>query len=81
VLEAALLVAGEPVPVAQLARSSTRLADATRAQAARRAQGELDGRKVELVQVASGWRFQGGPKSNRISTGSRRKSRRAIRAR
>jgi segregation and condensation protein B len=60
VLEAALLVAGEPVSVAQLARlfDPPLETDAVR--------GLLDelkddwsGRKVELVQVASGWRFQG----------------------
>jgi segregation and condensation protein B len=60
VLEAALLVAGEPVPVAQLTRlfeppleSDTvrKLLDELRA--------DWDDRKVELVQVASGWRFQG----------------------
>jgi segregation and condensation protein B len=60
VLEAALLVAGEPVPVAQLTRlfepplepdTVRKLLDELRA--------DWDGRKVELVQVASGWRFQG----------------------
>ena len=60
VLEGALLVAGEPVPVAQLALlfepplepdTVRKLLDELRA--------DWDGRKVELVQVASGWRFQG----------------------
>jgi segregation and condensation protein B len=60
VLEAALLVAGEPVPVAQLALlfepplepdTVRKLLDELRT--------DWDGRKVELVQVASGWRFQG----------------------
>jgi segregation and condensation protein B len=60
VLEAALLVAGEPVPVAQLSKlfeppleadTVRKLLDELR--------GEWNGRKVELVQVASGWRFQG----------------------
>jgi segregation and condensation protein B len=60
VLEAALLVAGEPVPVAQLsklfdppleAETVRKLLDELR--------GDWNGRKVELVQVASGWRFQG----------------------
>ena len=60
VLEAALLVAGEPVPVAQLSR----LFDPALDQAlVRNVLDELahdwSSRKVELVQVASGWRFQG----------------------
>jgi segregation and condensation protein B len=60
VLEAALLIAGEPVPVAQLAR----LFDPPLpADTVRKLLDELkedwSGRKVELVQVASGWRFQG----------------------
>src|SRR4051812_41848890 len=60
VLEAALLVAGEPVPVAQLSR----LFDPPlEAETVRKLLDELSqdwsNRKVELVQVASGWRFQG----------------------
>jgi len=60
VLEAALLVAGEPVPAAQLAR----LFDPPlEAETVRKLLEELktdwQGRNVELVQVASGWRFQG----------------------
>lgn len=60
ILEAALLVAGEPVPVATLSRMfdpalphdvTRKLLDDLR--------GDWSGRKVELVQVASGWRFQG----------------------
>jgi segregation and condensation protein B len=60
ILEAALLVAGEPVPVAQLAKlfdpplpadTVRKLLDALKE--------EWSGRKVELTQVASGWRFQG----------------------
>ena len=59
ILEAALLVAGEPLPVAQLSRLFDpplepdvvrRLLDELRA--------EWSGRSVELAQVASGWRFQ-----------------------
>jgi segregation and condensation protein B len=62
VLEAALLIAGEPVPVPQLAR----LFDPPLpAETVRKLLDELkeswSGRKVELVQVASGWRFQGTP--------------------
>jgi segregation and condensation protein B len=60
VLEAALLVAGEPVPVAQLARL---FEPPLEADTVRNLLDELrvdwEGRKVELVQVASGWRFQG----------------------
>ncbi len=62
VLEAALLVAGEPVPAAQLARLFEpaldndivrKLLDDLRS--------DWSARAVELVQVASGWRFQGRP--------------------
>ena len=60
VLEAALLVAGEPVPASQLARLFDPVldADVVRALLAELAQ-EWSTRKVELVEVASGWRFQG----------------------
>ena len=62
VIEAALLVAGEPVPVAQLAKLFDPPLDA---EMVRKLLDELregwSGRKVELVQVASGWRFQGRP--------------------
>ncbi len=60
VLEGALLVAGEPVSVTHLARlfeppietdTVRKLLDDLKA--------EWQGRHVELVQVASGWRFQG----------------------
>ena len=60
VLEAALLVAGEPVPVAQLSRLFDPALDHA---LVRNVLDELahdwSSRKVELVQVASGWRFQG----------------------
>ena len=60
VLEAALLVAGEPVAVAQLSRLFDPPLDA---ETVRKLLDELEqdwsSRKVELVQVASGWRFQG----------------------
>lgn len=60
VLEAALLVAGEAVPVAQLARL---FEPALPTDLVRRLLDDLrcdwQGRQVELVQVASGWRFQG----------------------
>jgi segregation and condensation protein B len=60
VLEAALLVAGEPVPVAQLAKlfDPALPTDTVRTLLEELAQ-EWTTRKVELVQVASGWRFQG----------------------
>jgi segregation and condensation protein B len=60
VLEAALLVAGEPVPTPQLAKLfDPELPEATvRALLDDLAQ-EWASRKIELVQVASGWRFQG----------------------
>jgi segregation and condensation protein B len=60
VLEAALLVAGEPVPASQLAKLFDPALDVD---TVRRLLDELaqdwSSRKVELVQVASGWRFQG----------------------
>src|SRR5947207_6480535 len=60
ILEAALLIAGEPVAPAQLARLFEPALDA---ELIRKVLDELradwTGRKVELVQVASGWRFQG----------------------
>jgi segregation and condensation protein B len=62
VLEAALLVAGEPVPAAQLARLFDPPLDGD---TVRKLLDELkqdwNGRKITLVQVASGWRFQGRP--------------------
>jgi len=66
VLEAALLVAGEPVPVSQLAR----LFDPPLpADTVRKLLDDLrdtwSTRKVVLVQVASGWRFQGRPEVQR----------------
>src|SRR5919201_6192809 len=60
VLEAALLVAGEPLPAAQLAKLFDPALDND---TVRKLLDELaqdwSSRKVELVQVASGWRFQG----------------------
>lgn len=62
VLEAALLVAGEALPATELAKlfdpplpadTVRKLLDDLRA--------EWSGRKVELVQVAGGWRFQAVP--------------------
>ena len=60
VLEAALLVAGEPVPSTQLARlfDPPLPVDTVNALLLELAQ-DWSLRKVELVQVASGWRFQG----------------------
>ncbi len=62
VLEAALLVAGEPVSAAQLGRLFDPPLDA---ELVRRVLDDLrndwSARAVELVQVASGWRFQGKP--------------------
>jgi segregation and condensation protein B len=60
VLEAALLVAGEPVAPVQLARlfEPPLPLDTVRTLLTDLAQ-EWSSRKVELVEVASGWRFQG----------------------
>ena len=66
VLEAALLVTGEPVPPAQLAKlfEPALPLDTVRALLDDLAR-EWSTRKVELVQVASGWRFQGRPEVQR----------------
>jgi segregation and condensation protein B len=62
VLEAALLVAGEALAAAELARLFDPPLDG---ETVRKLLAELRadwaGRKVELVQVASGWRFQASP--------------------
>ena len=60
VIEAALLVAGEPVSVSQLAKLFEPALDAdfVRSMLRELSQAWSD-RKVELVEVASGWRFQG----------------------
>ena len=62
ILEAALLTAGEPVAVTQLARLFEPPLDAD---TVRKLLDELrddwSGKSVELVQIASGWRFQGKP--------------------
>lgn len=66
VLEAALLVAGEPVPVAELAKLFLPPLDAdTVHRVLDQLRKEWTGRKVELVKVASGWRFQGRPEVQR----------------
>jgi len=60
VLEAALLVAGEPVQAAQLAKLFDPPLDADTVRTVLDALAqEWSARKVELVHVASGWRFQG----------------------
>jgi segregation and condensation protein B len=60
ILEAALLVAGEPLPLTQLARLfDPPLPDDTIRSALFTLVDDWKERKVELVQVASGWRFQG----------------------
>jgi segregation and condensation protein B len=60
VLEAALLVAGEPVAAPQLARLFDPPLPVTAVVALlEEIAAEWASRKVELVQVASGWRFQG----------------------
>ncbi len=60
VLEAALLVAGEPVALAQLARLfDPPIEQDTVRKLLDELKSDWQDRKVELVQVASGWRFQG----------------------
>jgi len=60
ILEAALLVAGEPVSVAQLSRLfAPPLPADTIDSLLRELAHDWAGHKIELTQVASGWRFQG----------------------
>src|SRR6476469_9835373 len=60
VIEAALLVAGEPVSVSQLAKLFESALDAEVVRSGLRELAHAwSKRKVELVEVASGWRFQG----------------------
>ncbi len=62
IVEAALLTAGEPLAVAALARLFDPPLDAgTVSQALDELAADWNGRQIELVQVASGWRFQGKP--------------------
>ncbi len=62
ILEAALLVAGEPVAVSQLTRLFEPPLEAELVRTLLRELCEdWSHRAVELVQVASGWRFQGKP--------------------
>jgi len=62
ILEAALLTAGEPLPAGALAKLFDPPLDG---ESVRCALDELaadwTGRQIELVEVASGWRFQGKP--------------------
>ena len=60
ILEAALLVAGEPVALAQLNRmfDPPLPGDLTR-RLLQELRGDWSGKPIELVEVASGWRFQG----------------------
>ncbi|MBP8006992.1 MAG: SMC-Scp complex subunit ScpB [Burkholderiales bacterium] len=62
VLEAALLVAGEAMPAAQLARMFEPPLDGeTVRKLLEELRADWSGRKVELALVASGWRFQAVP--------------------
>ena len=62
IIEAALLTAGEPVSAAKLGKLFDPPLDAEIvARALDDLAGSWTGRSVELVQVASGWRFQGKP--------------------
>lgn len=66
VLEAALLIAGEPLDEARLARLFDPPLDAaTLAPLLEALAATWKMRKVELVRVASGWRFQGRPELQR----------------
>jgi len=62
ILEAALLTAGEPVAAARLAKLfDPPLESSLVARLLDELAQRWEGRSVELVQVASGWRFQGKP--------------------
>mgnify|MGYP003453291530 CR=1 FL=1 len=64
ILEAALLVAGEPVPLAQLAKLFDPPLEAdTIRKLLEVLKDDWRGRKVELVQVASGWRATCSPQT------------------
>jgi len=60
ILEAALLVAGEPVTVTHLCRMfDPPLENEVIRKALEDLRAEWSGKPIELVEVASGWRFQG----------------------
>lgn len=60
ILEGALLIAGEPLPAASLARMFEPALDpSVVAELLDELRGDWTGRQVELVEVAGGWRFQG----------------------
>ncbi|MBK8689576.1 MAG: SMC-Scp complex subunit ScpB [Betaproteobacteria bacterium] len=62
ILEGALLIAGEPLPAASLARLFEPPLDVDVVHALlEELRADWVGRGVELVQVATGWRFQGKP--------------------
>ena len=62
ILEAVLLVAGEPLPVAQLTKLfDPPLEPGVVRTLLDRIREKWNGRNVELAQVASGWRFQAKP--------------------
>ncbi|MBK6337484.1 MAG: SMC-Scp complex subunit ScpB [Betaproteobacteria bacterium] len=62
ILEGALLIAGEPLPAARLARLFEPPLDVDVVHALLdELRADWAGRGVELVQVATGWRFQGTP--------------------
>jgi segregation and condensation protein B len=61
-LEGVLLIAGEPLPVASLARLFEPALDAELVRTLiDELRADWAGRNVELVEVATGWRFQGTP--------------------
>lgn len=67
ILEAALLVSGEAVPVSQLARMfEPPLENDVVRKLLEELRAHWSDRSVELVQVASGWRFQGKPALQRF---------------
>jgi segregation and condensation protein B len=67
VLEAALLVAGEPVPASQLAKLFDPVLDSeTVRKVLEDLRADWEGRGIELVSVASGWRFRARPESQKF---------------
>ena len=76
ILEAALLVAGEPVAVTQLCRMfDPPLENEVIRKVLEDLRAEWSDKPIELVEVASGWRFQGTLAISSTSTGLLRKSR------
>ena len=68
ILEAALLTAAEPLPVSDLKKLfDEEIGNDTLRKILSKLAREWEGRSVELVNVASGWRFAPGPSTTASS--------------